>query len=476
MKWPTLNDTFRWLRNIESDGTITIEKSRRGLYLALEGGPPAANQYYGTDSVGDPAWFDVTGIIPNGTADYQTLVWDNTTDQAWEVSNVFKINFDDSHVEIWDATDTYKMVGEVDASGNCYWSSVDGPLLINDDAGQDIYCFAGAEDGQVPEFRVYGYRSTKALEYLSIAAGIDNTNTASFGGSCQAYRFTDAGGDYFEMSPVSSRWRTNNTEVVFDSATGVMKFQIKGKSGNRGEVDVYGNNGSDYVILKYATFAELTTKGDGLDLHINSYVNSDILCFANAASGETPSLKVSGRNNTDTAARTFEMSVHDTVDDAFKMTGPNDLYLVDMNLLVTGTVNDDSEDAFCVENSDSDECFRVCNDQTVYVSGAYALPTAAPASDNYVMICTAAGVASWSALLGTLITAGNLIDIDGTDIDVDLTEAAGYNAANEQALVNDAGTIEWWDVIDIEDALALLPGFGASAALQTDAGSNIEWA
>lgn len=79
----------------------------------------------------------------------------------------------------------------------------------------------------------------------------------------------------------------------------------------------------------------------------------------------------------------------------------------------------------------------------------------------------------------TSIVEGTYIDVSAATgdvtVSVDLTEVAGYNAGNEQVLCNDNGVIEFWNTIDLEDALALITGFGATKTFQTTAGSVIEW-
>jgi hypothetical protein len=44
---------------------------------------------------------------------------------------------------------------------------------------------------------------------------------------------------------------------------------------------------------------------------------------------------------------------------------------------------------------------------------------------------------------GSSLTAGTYIDIAGDTVNVDLTEASGYNAGQNQYLKNEAGTIKW---------------------------------
>lgn len=495
------------------------------------------------------------GYVPDGTEDYQTLVWDDTTDTAWEASSLFKIDFDNARVLVMDDTNTYGMTLETDASGHGYIEAdtgASGDLHLQYNAEGNIECFADATNGQTKAFRIYGFRNLDSLRYLDISVGSDAANSVSFDLDGRNLFFVSNAGNTFvgdiagTLSTASSAtfigdasgWFSSGANVTGigvnacrqnnqDGTTGVGKDSCYSNTGMRvtglgtgsafqntgddinafGNLSCYQNTGdrvvaygpgacqsnigSSVTAVGYHAAQQTGGAGGGSrcifiggEQGLNNSTN-DLFTLGDTASNATPLLTGDLANNYLHFKSDSHRLYFGAGDDAYwhydgtkyqcvAVSGDDDLYLTDFAVVIQAPDNTSATDALYIEDSSASELFSVRCDGLVTISGAYSLPTADAAGANYVLKNDGDTTTSWAAV-GSLLTAGNLIDITGNTIDVDLTEVTSYNADNVQALANNASTIQFMETIDLEDALALITGFGASKALTTDGSSNIGW-
>jgi hypothetical protein len=78
-----------------------------------------------------------------GTADYQTLVWDNTTDQAWKPNNLLNVDFDNGTVGIGTTAPDTLLTVQKASSGRAWSTGSNDAAVFENSGGTSVTIVAG---------------------------------------------------------------------------------------------------------------------------------------------------------------------------------------------------------------------------------------------------------------------------------------------------------------------------------------------
>lgn len=130
-------------------------------------------------------------------------------------------------------------------------------------------------------------------------------------------------------------FRTDDGSFVFISdEIANTRIEVRGGSGLRGFMRLYDQNDAEYMELQCTNgVAQIYTDGTAPgDLELQPYAVAHVSCFANAASGETRELKITGFRATD-LKRSLSISVGASVANQVDFTGLSK-YFIDGDLLL----------------------------------------------------------------------------------------------------------------------------------------------